>query len=855
VPDEQKVEEYLTAFSLNYKHTDENTIFFDNINISPLKYSPDSNSIGYYCEVSFDCFYKGEYRKGNGGYPRFRRTAVVVLKKENEKWKPYIQAITFYRSAADASINIVTDILQVVYSPSEIIDQDKNDKKNLIIGKEASRDADLEEAENYFVQKKLAMARQKFLMAKAHDLEILYAGKYDTKLREIKARIKAVDKALQDSTDLVKSVEELRKEAKLEFDRYRFVESNKLCTILSDQYAYSDTMIDGLRKKLVFIVGRLNALELVAQKALQSRDKQSMRAYSDEITRVTSNSGDNMEELMAEGFYRKAIYTLKFDNSEQEEALVYLKRSLDFSKNSHPGAMEEKARLEVNMKKIPEAIIDYTSLTISKLTTNQEKADYFRLLGDIYKNQGDNERALSNYGEAVKKQNLYGKLNSLPFISKAALEFEMSKLTECIQTCDSGLKQLSETADLYFIKGRALNKMNRQSEAGTNFRKALKIGLKAEQKEIIGQISNGYLQQGKEQLKLKKKPEAIECFDRAVNIDSNRQALFERAQVKFGLSKLEDVITDIDALLHLDDKFKGAYFLKAKAYVHKGSMKDAIEETTAELKLDSLDIPARVLRATCHRTEGNFRSAAPDYQLTYTAQPSDSIWGYLIFCYFKNGDYRKAIQSSEEKYKSVEMNFMACFYTGRSYFTLGEYKTSLQYFKAAAKLQPEQPDLLWYMANAYEKSGEADDALELYLRLKTEEWKDTASYRAAMVCMQRKDAGDYKMASTKLENYVRMEGEQVDCEAIGWLIVALIRSGQADKVITWIDAGGNNCDQDAIKLYGNACYQAYKGNRGEALNLLKEAIKLQSKLKLEAESELCFKVFKRDDQFKRLIEN
>jgi hypothetical protein len=85
VPDEQKVEEYLTAFSLNYKHTDENTIFFDNINISPLKYSPDSNSIGYYCEVSFDCFYKGEYRKGNGGYPRFRRTAVVVLKKENEK--------------------------------------------------------------------------------------------------------------------------------------------------------------------------------------------------------------------------------------------------------------------------------------------------------------------------------------------------------------------------------------------------------------------------------------------------------------------------------------------------------------------------------------------------------------------------------------------------------------------------------------------------------------------------------------------------------------------------------------------------------------------------------------------------
>lgn len=849
VPDDKKVGDYLFAFTTNYIHTETRSLYFENLGISSLKQS----SIGFYFDVTFDCFFKGHNKKSSSDFPRFSRKATIIVKKEGGNWQPYISGISFNRETQEDTSNLFRDIIMIPYNPSEIIDLERNNIDNIINGKVIARDEDLEEAETLFSKKNLMRARQKFLEAKAHDLELIKSGKYDIKLKEIKARIKAVDNALQDSADQVKNVAELRRKAILEFDRYCFEESNRLCTILSDQYAYSDEVIDGLRRKLGNIVGRLNALELVAQRALHSRDKQNMRAYNEEISKITANTGDNMKELMAEGFYRKAIYTLQFDNSEQEEALGYLKKSLEYSNNTHPGAIEEKARLEVEMKKIPEAISDYTTLTISNLVTNQEKAGFFRLLGDLFKSQGDNEKALSNYSEAVNKQNLSGKLNSQPFISKASLEFDMNRMTDCIQTCDSGLKRLSEIAELYFVKGRALNKMNRQIEAGICFKNALKIGLAADQKAIVKQISNTHLLQGNEQLKLKKKTEAIECYDRAVNIDSSRQALFERAGVKLSLNRSDEVIADMNALLNLDPKFKGAHLLKATAFKQKGLLKEAIEESTAELKLDSMDIPSLLLRAFCFKAEEDFKSAAPDFQKTYTAQPSDSIWGYLILSYFRNGDYRKAIMCSEEKYKSVEMNYNSCFYTGRSYFVLGEYKTALQYYKAASKLQPDQPELLWYMGNAYEKAGELDDAFDLYIRLKAEEWKDTASYRVAMVCLQRKNDGDYKLAATKLENYVRMKGNGADCEAVGKLMYVLVKTSEINKAKDYQEKYSGDCINNGLYHYSIAVINAWDRKEGAVIENLMVALQQKAVTPEIVQNEEEFRFMRKDSRFRQLV--
>ncbi len=847
---DSKIGDYLHAFKMNYVHTDNATIFFENIQMSKLKYS----SLGFYVDVIFDCFFKGVYRNGNKEFPRFIRKATILARKESGIWKPFIGNIAFSNGELDDSSNVYSDIENVVYRVSDILDIEKNNIENVIRSKKVARDDDLEDAESLFSQKKLRLAYNSFQKAKEHDLDLIRNGVYATKLKEIKSRLKAVNNAIQDSTDQVKSVKELKEKSEWEFKRYNFEEANRIANLLSDQFKYSDDELDGLRRKLGKIIGPLDALNFAAQKALEKGDKQSMRIYNDEMSKVTLNSGDNTKELMAEAYFRKAKFTLQFDKTEREEALKCLEKSLYYSENVHPRAIEEKARLEAELKKVTEAIRDYTSLTISSLVSNDEKAVYFRYLGDLYRSQGNNEKALVNYAEAVKKQNLSDKMNITPFISKASIEYDMAKMTDCILTCDSGLSKLPDVAELHFIKGKALNKVKRQEEAGKSLRKALSIGLPKQQREEISQISNTYLFQGREQLVLKKPEEAIECFNRAVFIDSSQQALFERAKVKFSLKRYDDVIMDADALLRLDQKFNDVHLLKATTYKQKGSLKEAIEECSAELGNDSSDLIALSFRARCYLTDGYFQLAEADYLKTFTAQPSDSIWGYLIYCYFKNGQYRKAVMCADEKHKSVQMDYNGCFYTGRSYLILGEEKKALEYFGSAAKLRANEPELKWYMGNAFEKAGEYDDALDIYLNLKSESWKDTASYRAAMVCIQRKDEGDFNLASTKLENYIQMKGDSAECEAVAWLVVSLIRSGQVDRLEKRLDYIATECSKSAMALYAQACNYAIKGNRSEVLKMLKSALEISPDLKSEAESERSFRIFRRDDQFQELIE-
>ena len=179
VPDEIKVGDYLLSFSLNFVHTDTNSLFFENLKISPLKQS----NIGLYVDVIFDCFYKGHNKKSSLDFPRFSRKATINVRKEGQIFQPYISGISFNRGAQDDTSNIYSKINMVAYSLSDIIDQERNKIENIIKNKVVTRDEDIEEAEFLLSRKKLMLARHKFLEAKAHELELIKYGRYDTKLR------------------------------------------------------------------------------------------------------------------------------------------------------------------------------------------------------------------------------------------------------------------------------------------------------------------------------------------------------------------------------------------------------------------------------------------------------------------------------------------------------------------------------------------------------------------------------------------------------------------------------------------------------------------------------------------------
>jgi tetratricopeptide (TPR) repeat protein len=848
VPPDMKVVDYLMALSTSYVKTDEHNIFFNNIHITPLK-----RTSFYYIEVYFDCIFGGQYRSGNISYPRFSRKLTVEIVNE-EGWKAYISAVAFHKGPPDDTTNLFTEIRQVTYDPSDLIDKDLEKVENRIRSVEVNRDELIAEGDEKFQLKALAQARQKFVMAREKDAEIIGLGKSETRLREIKQKIKTVDVALEDSVKLVRDKEKLRKEALWEFDRYNFDQANRLCDMLLEKFLDDDKKILDIKKRLVTIVSTTAQLDNAGRQALQSREKKEIRGYTDLSDRMMLTSSGNEEVLCAEVAYRRARFEGEMNPADLSAPQPYLEKALIFSKQSHPAALAMLADLEVRQKKYSEAIGHLTTLTASTLPTNAEKALYYCNLGDLYKIQTNLPKALESYTEAVRKQNMSTELNARPFISKATLEFELNQYADCIRTCDSGLVRLPATPLLHFYKARSLDRMGRQADAGSYFRKAVNGGLAKEQKEIISQISMNYLQQGKTAMAQGKKDEAITAFTSSVLTDSNQTALFLRAGMFLEKAKNRDVIQDITALLSLNRKYKGAHLTRGKALMKENELQEALDDFSAELLLDSLNAEALLLSGVIHKNADEYKDAVRDFDKVMRLQPSDSVWGFLVMCAYRSGDFRKAIFFTEEGSKKAERNYNVYFYGGRAYFSAGDYKSAIRNFAKAEELKPEEAELHWFSANAFESSGDYDEALNYYSRLKTDPWKDTSLYRSALVCLKRKEESDYKSATTKLENYLRIQGKDAGCDAIGWFLVSCVKSGAKAKTTDYLNESSEVCSISGVYQFGLALVRAYEKNKSATIEHLEKALQLHAIPAEEAEKEEEFRFLRKEPGFRKLFE-
>ena len=662
---------------------------------------------------------------------------------------------------------------------------------------------------------------------------------------------------MEDSASTVKDIKKLKKQVLWEFNRYRFEQSNKLCDLYLEKDPESNPEIDEIKKRLSQIVSKLARLDDAAQQAIRSREKKDIRTYEKLSDRMMSpSSGDDEAMLLPEVAYRRARYEIELNPEDVSTPQNFLSRALRLSNDAHPAALLLLADYEIKDGKFDKAIGHLTALTSSPITSDAEKALYFRNLGDLYLKRSNSLKALECFTSAVRKQNLTNELDASPFISKSRLEYELNKYEDCISTCDSGLVRLPTTALLHFYKGCSLDKTNKQEEAGSSFRRAVNGGLLPEQKKVITDLSLSYLNLGEAALSQGREDPALAYFTNSVYIDSNQTALYRRAGLYLERFRNIDAVDDVTALLAINRNYAGAHLIRGKAFVRMEKYEDAAFDFGAELLLNNLNADALLHRGWIYKNAGRYSEALMDFEDVMKIQPSDTAWGYMVMCAFRSGDFKKAITLSNDKYKKVNKDFNVYYYAGRSYLTELVYKSAISSFKKAFVFKNSDPDLNWFSGQANEAAEKYEEALSYYSALKSGIWQDTALYRSAMVFLKRKDAGDYKNAVATLDKYIGNKSQDVGCDAIGWYLFSCAKAGLKSGTAQYTTGEwADKCPNSGPYYYGLALIRAGGSDNTATLKCIDNALRMNAITKKEAKKEPEFGFLKKDPGFLKLVGN
>ena len=124
----------------------------------------------------------------------------------------------------------------------------------------------------------------------------------------------------------------------------------------------------------------------------------------------------------------------------------------------------------------------------------------------------------------------------------------------------------------------------------------------------------------------------------------------------------------------------------------------------------------------------------------------------IIQKYLQKGEFRKALNLLEI-YKEKESNNVALnYYFGKVYFQLNDHRKSLFYFKKCNQINPDNPDILYNIAQVLQGIGKIDEAKKIYEKLIKKNSTDIKSYYGLFNLGIKNINNDYEIELQKLSN-------------------------------------------------------------------------------------------------------
>ena len=368
--------------------------------------------------------------------------------------------------------------------------------------------------------------------------------------------------------------------------------------------------------------------------------------------------------------------------------------------------------------------------------------------GNTYYNNGDYERAIAKYTEAIRRKPKYadaynGRGNA--YYSKGDYDRAISDYNEAIRLNPKLLNP--KFADAYKNRGAAYYKKGDYDRAIADYNEAIRLNPTKDAIAYNGR-GNAYHSKGDYD-------RAITDYTETIRLNPNGAIAYSnRGYAYYKKGDYDRAIADFNETIRLDPKYANAYNNRGHSYFKKGDYDRAnadyaeakrldprynstpavtsvttqppipktpttqvpVTQTTPAPKQSAPTSPTTQAsdhynRGTAYYNNGDYDRAITEYAKAIRLDPKYAIaYNDRGTAYYNKGDYDRAIADFTEAIRLVPTYAIAYSNRGYAYYYKGDYNSAITDYNEAIRLNPKYASAYNGRGNAYEKKGYYDRA-------------------------------------------------------------------------------------------------------------------------------------------------
>jgi len=300
--------------------------------------------------------------------------------------------------------------------------------------------------------------------------------------------------------------------------------------------------------------------------------------------------------------------------------------------------------------------------------------------------QGDNDGAIADYDEAVRVD----PNNALAFTNRCNVYRTKGDNDRAIADCDQAIRLSPQFAQAFNSRGMAHFSKGDTDRALADYEEAIRLnpgfalaflnrgiarGAKRDFDRAIAdyddairlapQLAQAFNNRGSIHRLKGDNDRAIADFDAAIRLGSTSAgAFYNRGSARLAKGDYALAVADLDQAISLDAKFTAAVTSRGLAHAAMGDDARAIVDFDAALRLNPNDHPdsriLRELRGYAHFRIADYRAAAADLVAVVRQQPADlepALWLYLARARAGERDAVSRMRANARGLKSTEWPF------------------------------------------------------------------------------------------------------------------------------------------------------------------------------------------------------
>ena len=363
--------------------------------------------------------------------------------------------------------------------------------------------------------------------------------------------------------------------------------------------------------------------------------------------------------------------------------------------------------------------------------------------------------------------------------------------------------------DKWWSFREAVSKYYENNEINTMRKELNKVNLILKDKKvnIYPKTKSEWMNKGDLLFNSQKYKEAIECYDKAIEINPEYfKAWCGKSIALLNLKKYEEEIECLNKAIEINPKDAELWVIKGNALASLKKYEEAIECYDKAIEIDPKDVYAWSNKGDALVHLKRYGEAIKCYDKVIDIDPEDAgiwIWEFKGLALVHLKRYREAIKCYDKVIDIDPEDANAWYNKGLALYHLMKYEEAVGCFSKAIKISPENAEVWNYKGMALLSLG----------KLKQ---KRFLNFRKNSLVVKRTNLA-----------------EAISC---------------FDKVIElkWKT-------MVAGSWYYKACAYLLLGSKDNAIESLKQAVKLRKTFKRKAKEDECFASLQDDEEFKRIV--